>query len=225
MGEIANHYAMIGMATVVQDYPLYYEATNEKGLSMVGLNFPGNAVFKPEVDGRDNVSPFEFIPWILGQCATMEEVKEMLATIHLVNLNFSDELPLHPLHWMIADKDTSIVVEPMVDGLRVYDNPVGVLTNNPSFDYQLFNLNDYRHVSTKLPTNTFVPTLNLDAYCRGLGGQGLPGNVRYFQLGLRTDQSVRGRATFQTVGYGDANAGLERGGGRDVRVHHLFLVL
>ena len=177
MGENANHYAMIGMATVVEDYPLYYEATNEKGLSMAGLNFPRNAVFKPEVDTRDNVSPFEFIPWILGQCATIEEVKERLATIHLINLNFSDALPLHPLHWMIADKDTAIVVEPMADGLRVYDNPVGVLTNNPSFEYQLFNLNDYRHVSTKLPANTFAPNVNLDAYCLGLGGIGLPGDL------------------------------------------------
>ncbi|ERG68555.1 choloylglycine hydrolase [Exiguobacterium chiriqhucha] len=194
MGENANHYAMIGMATVVEDYPLYYEATNEKGLSMAGLNFPGNAVFKPEVDGRDNISSFEFIPWILGQCATIEEVKERLATIQLINLNFSDALPLHPLHWIIADSDTSVVVEPMADGLRVYDNPVGVLTNNPSFEYQLFNLNDYRHVSTKLPANTFAPTLNLDAYCLGLGGQGLPGDLS------STSRFVRATfATFNSV--------------------------
>ncbi|MGE9212453.1 choloylglycine hydrolase [Exiguobacterium aurantiacum] len=194
MGEDVNHYAMIGMATVVEDYPFYYEATNEKGLSVAGLNFPGNAVFKPEVDGRDNISPFEFIPWILGQCATVEEAKERLATIHLINLNFSDALPLHPLHWMIADKDTSIVVEPMTDGLRVYDNPVRVLTNNPSFEYQLFNLNDYHHVSTKLPANTFAPTLNLDAYCLGLGGQGLPGDLS------STSRFVRATfATFNSV--------------------------
>lgn len=194
MGENVNHYAMIGMATVVEDYPFYYEATNEKGLSVAGLNFPGNAVFKPEVDGRDNISPFEFIPWILGQCATVEEAKERLATIHLINLNFSDALPLHPLHWIIADRDTSIVVEPMADGLRVYDNPVGVLTNIPSFEYQLFNLNDYRHVSTKLPANTFAPTLNLDAYCLGLGGQGLPGDLS------STSRFVRATfATFNSV--------------------------
>lgn len=194
MGENTEHYAMIGMATVVKGYPLYYEATNERGLSMAGLNFPGNAVFKPEVDGRDNVSPFEFIPWILGQCATVEEAKKRLTTIQLVNLNFSDALPLQPLHWMIADRDKSIVVEPMGDGLRVHDNPVGVLTNNPSFEYQLFNLNDYRHVSTKLPANTFAPPLNLDAYCLGLGGNGLPGDLS------STSRFVRATfATFNSV--------------------------
>ena len=45
MGDMESHYAMIGMATVADGYPLYYEATNEAGLSMAGLNFPGNAVF------------------------------------------------------------------------------------------------------------------------------------------------------------------------------------
>ncbi|WP_434101469.1 linear amide C-N hydrolase [Enterococcus faecalis] len=58
-------------------------------------------------------------------------------------MNFSDELPLSPLHsndgcWLIKSNDriTSIVVESTKEGLRVFDNPVGVLTNNPTFDYQ-----------------------------------------------------------------------------------------
>ena len=76
---IAHHYAMIGTAYVRDGYPLYYDATNEKGLSMAGLNFPGNAVYKPYVIGRENVAPFELIPWILGQCATVKEAKEKLS--------------------------------------------------------------------------------------------------------------------------------------------------
>ena len=71
-----HHYALIGMATVAEDYPLYYEATNEKGLSMAGLNFPGNAVYHPPKDGVDNVCAFELIPWLLGQCASVAEVRK-----------------------------------------------------------------------------------------------------------------------------------------------------
>lgn len=55
-GKIDTHYAMIGMAHVVDDYPLYYEATNEKGLSMAGLNFVGNAVYNGKVKEKDNVA-------------------------------------------------------------------------------------------------------------------------------------------------------------------------
>ena len=66
MGKIESHYAMIGMAFVQEGYPLYYDATNEKGLSMAGLNFPRLADYKEFCEGKDNVAPFEFILWILS---------------------------------------------------------------------------------------------------------------------------------------------------------------
>ncbi|MBQ8669828.1 MAG: linear amide C-N hydrolase, partial [Oscillospiraceae bacterium] len=78
MGEMPTHYAMIGMAYVAEGYPLYYEATNEHGLSMAGLNFPGNACWFEPKKGKDNVSPFEFIPWILGQCKNLAEARTLI---------------------------------------------------------------------------------------------------------------------------------------------------
>lgn len=176
-GEMNSHYAMIGMAFVQQDYPLYYDATNEKGLSMAGLNFPKNASYKPEEAGKDNVTPFEFIPWILGQCANVADARKKLARINLLNENFSEQLPLSPLHWMISDREESIVVESVADGLKVYDNPVGVMTNNPTFDYHLTNLANYMHVSSEDPSNSFCESLNLTPYSRGMGGLGLPGDL------------------------------------------------
>lgn len=140
MGEIDHHYAMIGMAYVVDDYPLYYEATNEAGVSMAGLRFAENAYYPARAEGKDNVSPFEFIPWILVQCSNMQEVKKLLNKVNLVNIPFSEELPLTPLHWMISYREESMVVEAMADGLHVYENPVGVMTNNPPFPVQLWNL-------------------------------------------------------------------------------------
>lgn len=174
--DVENHYALIGMAFVVEGYPLYYDATNEKGLSMAGLNFP-EARFKDEDQTKDNITPFEFIPWILGQCETVSEAKKLLKNINLVNINFSDELPLSPLHWMISDENESIVVECVEEGLNVYDNPVGVMTNSPDFEKQLFNLNNYRHLSNKTPVNTFSENISLKEYSRGMGGIGLPGDL------------------------------------------------
>ena len=177
MGEMPTHYAIIGMAYVRDGYPLYYDATNEKGLSMAGLNFPGNAVYRPEAPDMDNIAPFEFIPWVLGQCATMKDVRGLLSRMNMAEIHFSPELPLSPLHWMIADRKAAITVEAVADGLRIYDNPIGVLTNNPPFEYQLFNLNNYMGVGSSAPQDRFAKRLKLQAYSRGMGGLGLPGDL------------------------------------------------
>lgn len=128
---LTEHYAMIGIAHMVGDYPLYYDAVNEKGLGMAGLNFAGNAVYRKPKEGRDNIAQFEFIPWILGQCATVQEARTLLAHINLVDTRFSEQFPTSQLHWILADRDEAITIEAVGEGLNIYDNPVGVLTNNP----------------------------------------------------------------------------------------------
>ena len=177
MGRLDHHYALIGMATLAGDVPLYFDATNEKGLSMAGLNFPKNACYKPEAEGKDNVAPFEFIPWILGKCASVKEARELLNRINLIAEPFSEQLPLAPLHWIIADRDEAIVVEQMQDGLKVYDNPVGILTNNPPFDYHLHNLNNYLNVTADVPVSRFAPDYVLERHSLGMGSMGLPGDM------------------------------------------------
>jgi len=180
MGKMESHFAMIGMAYISDRYPLYYDATNEKGLSIAGLNFPGNADYKPYCEGKDNVTPFELIPWILGQCAAVSEAKALLERINLLNENFSEALPLSPLHWIISDRECSITLESVREGVRIYDNPIGVLTNNPTFDYHLFNLNNYMHLTKEDPENTFAgekDKLELCRYSRGMGAMGLPGDT------------------------------------------------
>lgn len=198
------HYAMIGIVAGVADYPLYYDATNEKGLSMAGLNFSGYAHYNEYKAGKENVSPFEFIPYILGQCTTVNEAKKLLDNINLVNINFSEEIPLSPLHWLLADKEKSIVIESMEDGLHIYDNPVGVLTNNPSFDHQLFNLNNYRSLSRVTPKNNFSDQIDLNVYSRGMGGIGLPGDLssmsRFVRATFTKLNSVSGDSEEESVG-------------------------
>lgn len=201
--DLKTHYAMIGMAFVKGEYPLYYEATNEKGLSMAGLNFPGNADYKMERVGKENIAPFEFIPWILGQCAGIAEVRERLGCMNLVNLSFSKELPLSPLHWMIADREGCITVECVKEGMKIYDNPVGVLTNNPAFDMQMFNLNNYLHLSIEKPVNCFSKELNLEPYSRGMGAMGLPGDLssasRFVRAAFTKMNSVSGNSESESI--------------------------
>lgn len=168
----------MGIGPVIDGYPLYCDAVNEKGLGMAGLNFDGPTHFFEEQSGKKNVSPFEFIPYILGQCANVTEAKEMLKGVNLVNINFSDQLPLAPLHYIIADKSgAALTVESTQTGLHVYENPLGVMANNPEFPEQMTNIANYQNVAPGKPTNTLVPGIKLNTYSRALASRLLPGGM------------------------------------------------
>lgn len=168
-------YAMIGMATVSDDYPLYAEAANEKGLAMAGLYFPNNAYYNEPKKNKINLAPYEFILYILGNFKSVKEVKEIINDINITNVKFNN-LPLASLHWMISDDKDCIVVEQVKEGLKVYDNEIGVLTNNPQFSYHLTNINNYINLSPKNRENTFSDKINLANYGQGMGAIGLTGD-------------------------------------------------
>ena len=200
---LKKHYAMIGMAYVMDDYPLYYDAVNEKGLGMAGLNFPNNASYHKIDKGKTNVAPFEFIPYILAKCANVSEAKKELKNLNIAAIDFSDALKASPLHWIIADKNTSITVESVQDGLKVYDNPVGVLTNNPTFDIHMFNLNNYMNLSIEEPEIHFSNKLTFDRYSRGMGGLGLPGDLssasRFVKATFTKMNSLSGDSEIESI--------------------------
>lgn len=177
-GTLSEHYAIIGTAQITDGCPLYAEAVNEKGLCLAALNFPGNAVYAetPE-SGKTNLAPFELFGFLLGTCATVKEAEEKLKAVCITHTAFKDGYPVAPLHWHIADKDRSLVLECIKDGMHLYENPVGVLTNNPPFPFQLTNLQNYMHLTSNPPENRFAPALKLAPYGQGMGALGLPGDA------------------------------------------------
>lgn len=176
-GREAHHYAMIGMASANDSFPLYAEAVNEKGLCMAGLNFPGNAYYR-EVSGEGiEIASFEIIAWILGKYASVAEAEASLRKIKIVDLAFSPQMPPTPLHWMLADKERCLVLEAVREGLKIHENPFGVLTNNPPFEYHKINMNNYLNLSARSPENRFSDGLELKGYSQGMGAVGLPGDA------------------------------------------------
>lgn len=175
--KIYNHHSLIGMALVQNGYPLYFDATNNMGLSMAGLNFPDNAhYFKPQND-KCNIASYEFIPWILTQCQSVEQAKKLLENVSITDTAFSPHMPPTPLHWIISDKISSITVEQTKSGMSIYDNPIGVLTNSPEFSFHTTNLTNYMH-STAMPVqNLFSSDISLKPHSRGMGGIGIPGDL------------------------------------------------
>lgn len=197
-----NHYAIIGMAHVSNNYPLYYDAANEKGLCMAALNFVGNAVYQNEAGKKENISFFEIMPRILSSCKTVGEAKELLYKINIIKKAFG-EFEVAELHWIIADKNECIVLECVKDGAFIYDNPYGVLANNPPFPIQAANLNNYMNICAAPAKNRFSEKLDLKAYSRGMGAIGLPGDLssqsRFVRAAFVLNNSVSNKSEGENV--------------------------
>ena len=201
--KLVHHYAMIGMATVADNYPLYYEATNEKGLSMAGLNFPGNAIYFPHDDKKVNIASFELIPWLLAKYETVAQLKDALHAIQIEDLSFAPQFPASPLHWLADDGKDCITIETTASGMHVWDNPVGVLTNNPTFDYHMPRLSEFMNLTSVQPENRFSKKLDLQRFSLGMGSIGLPGDPssvsRFVKAAFVKHNSVCGMGESESI--------------------------
>lgn len=192
---LPHHHAMIGMAHMAEGYPLYYEATNEHGLSAAGLNFPVSCVYHPRHEDKTNIAPFELIPWLLGRCATLIEARTALETLNVWNESFAPQLPASPLHWLVADKTGTLVVESTADGLHIYENEKRVLTNEPPFPFHRENLQQYHALTPEEPATP--------AFSRGMGSCGLPGGLdsvsRFVRAAFTAHHALPGASEAETV--------------------------
>ncbi len=192
--DLQEHYAIIGMATVAGDYPLYYDATNEAGLSIAALNFPSFAHYQQRCSGKYNIAPFELIPWILSQCAQVRQAYDLLKLTNLWHLPYSREFMLTPLHWIISDGSRSIAVEPLQDGLQITEDPAGVLTNSPPLSHHMQQLGRYSHLSAGNP-EAFFAGISVPLTGNGVGAVGLPGDYsspsRFIKAAFVKEHAVR----------------------------------
>ena len=200
-GADAAHYAMIGTAHMANGYPLYYDAANEKGLCIAGLNFVNSASYSERTNGC--TATFELIPLVLAKCADIGEARVLLSEITLGNIPFSEQLPVAKLHWILADKNETIVAEPENGRLIIHSNPTNVLANEPPFDYQMQDLNNYMALSPYPPKNSFSPALPLKSYSRGMGALGLPGDLssqsRFVRAAFVAANSVSGNGKYDGI--------------------------
>ncbi len=135
---LSEHYAFMGTAALIKDYPLFAEGLNEKGLFVASLNFSQNAYYKPPNECIGAVlAPYEVIPYLLALCSSTDEAAALLEKTQLADIPYAEGLPVATLHYFIADKDRCIVFESTRQGCHIYENPTGVMTNDPTFPEQL----------------------------------------------------------------------------------------
>lgn len=172
-------YGFVGMNAVNQ--PLVCDGLNEKGLAGGILYFPGYAEYtKPaDADAAKSLAPWEFLTWCLSNFATVDEIKAAVENgdVQVVELVFPAFGFVAPFHYTLHDANgKSIVIEPTGGTLKVYDNPYGVLTNAPTFDWHLTNLKNYTKLSDANGSSLKVDDHVIDSFGSGSGWIGLPGD-------------------------------------------------
>lgn len=156
------------------------DGINEKGLAIGVFYFPGFAGYsKITADNKAKaLSPIEFSNWVLTQFATLEEVKAGLSNVVIAPTVYKDwgnEVP--PFHYIVYDKDgKSLVIEPIDGKLVTYDNPLGVFTNSPTFDWHMTNLRNFINFKAENAAPLKIDGLVLTPFGQGSGMVGIPGD-------------------------------------------------
>lgn len=177
LGEMNPKYALIGMGIIGENVPLYFDCGNEAGLAIAGLNFPGYAQYEANaVDGKTNVAAYEFPLWVAMNFATVDEVENALQNVAIVAKPVSDQYPVSLLHWIIGDKNRSIVVEYTKDGLQIFHNDVDVLANQPGYGWHRENLRNYMNLTSPQPEKVTWGKAEMTAFGSGSLMRGLPGD-------------------------------------------------
>ncbi|BDU94474.1 choloylglycine hydrolase [Clostridium perfringens A] len=195
--ELTTKYAVLGMGTIFDDYPTFADGMNEKGLGCAGLNFPVYVSYsKEDIEGKTNIPVYNFLLWVLANFSSVEEVKEALKNANIVDTPISENIPNTTLHWMISDiTGKSIVVEQTKEKLNVFDNNIGVLTNSPTFDWHVANLNQYVGLRYNQVPEFKLGDQSLTALGQGTGLVGLPGDFtpasRFIRVAFLRDAMIK----------------------------------
>ncbi len=169
--------ALYGYVGLYTEYaPFVVEGLNEAGLSAGLFFFPQYGQYE-EYNASNNartLCDMQFVSWVLSQFSTIDQVKDAMKEIDLVSLDNR----IGTVHWRIAEPNGKVVVLEFVGGkANFYDNPLGVITNAPGFEWQMMNLNNYVNLKPgSAPNQEIAKGVELRQFGGGSGMLGLPGD-------------------------------------------------
>ncbi len=211
LGEGLKYQAKYGaVGAICFDNPSMMDGMNEKGLTVGTFFFPEYAEYTPVTEENKSkaLSPIEFPNWLITQFATVDEVKAGLSGAVIVPTVIKEWGPTPaPMHYIVYDKaGNSIVIEPVKGALKVYDSPLGVLTNSPNFEWHMTNLRNYINLTAVNAKPIEFDGLTLSSFGQGSGLVGLPGDFtppsRFVRAGIftisATPSKTHEEAVFQT---------------------------
>ena len=175
-----SKYAMTGIITF--DDINIADGMNSAGLSSGAFYFPTFAEYTTLTKENQSkaLSPVDFNNWILSQFATVDEVKKAIENNEVVIVptvleGWGETAP--PFHYVVYDKSgKSIVIEPIKGKLVVYDNPIGIITNSPTFDWHMINLRNYTNLKSENVNSITINGVTIQSLGQGSGMKGIPGD-------------------------------------------------
>lgn len=173
----SSKYALVGANGL--SLPMILDGINERGLACGLFYFPGYAGFQQatEADAPRTLAPWELPVWILSQCATVDEVRQRLPEILVADVVFPAWGTGTPAHYIVHDAAGNCLVIEYVQGkLHLHDNPIGAITNAPTFDWHLTNLRNYLNLSADNAADVELDGVKLAQFGQGSGMLGLPGD-------------------------------------------------
>lgn len=172
-----SEHPVMGIGIIGEGKPLFFDCANSAGLAVAGLNFPATACYEPApVSGRVNVAAYELPFLITRTYSTVNEVRDALADISVIAEPVNEHYPVAHLHWLVADRERSVVLEYFDGALHIHDNPVDVLANEPRFEWHRENLRNYLLLNSEPETSALWGSARLHAFGSGAGMQGIPGD-------------------------------------------------
>lgn len=177
--KIRNKFAFTGIGQDISPI-VFADGVNERGFAVAALYFPGFAQYDPPPGAGAAglpVAAIELVQFLLGICASVEQAVPLLHSIRIVGVEDSVTGSVAPLHWIAADESgRCVVIEKTGDGLRIQENPIGVLSNSPDFQWQLTNLRNYMNASPFQQEEAAWSSVMLTPFGQGAGAFGLPGD-------------------------------------------------
>ena len=171
-----DHLSMIGIGIVIDNFPLFYDACNEFGLGICALNLPFSTKYSSYDYSKINITSYEVILYILSTCKNLNDTKEILSNINITYDSFNNLYPVSKLHFLISYNNESLVLE-IIDGkINIYENKIGVLTNEPQFPFHLYNLQNYQFFLDKNNSSNLSKDINQNNIIKGANLIGLPGD-------------------------------------------------
>ena len=167
-------YGFVGIAVEQEEFVA--EGLNEAGLSAGLFYFPRTGQYKDYVlsEKDKSISDLQLVSWILGECATVDQVKAALENVRVIAI----DPRASTVHWRFADTSGRQIVLEIIGGeVRFYDNPLGVLTNSPELSWHLTNLNNYVNLFPGSAPSQRLGAIELNSLGAGSGFLGIPGDI------------------------------------------------
>lgn len=186
--QMKNKYRFIGLGQELEGLLGFFDGVNEKGLAAAVLYFAGYAQYDTcAANGREPIASIDFLQYILGSCASVQELSILLPHIAIIGIPDPVTKTMAPLHWMVTDRSGACaVIEVTGSRPELIDNPVGVMSNSPDLRWHITNLRNYMEASPKQSEEAYWDSIRLTPFGQAGGTVPLPGGFTSPERFVRT---------------------------------------